>query len=131
MFQSALDSEENEDTELTVVGKIHKPEKCTAFQRSPVSKPVCPIQEVQRRRVRPRKNNQLSPKYSSNFSPQKETSGFEDSLVSTESSSEDDMFKTNDDSSRVSIYLIIQILTRKNLAISCTLSLYIDITYEY
>ncbi|CAH8469262.1 unnamed protein product [Schistosoma bovis] len=98
--ESALDSEENEDTELTVVGKIHKPEKCTAFQRSPVSKPVCPIQEVQRRRGRPRKNNQLSPKYSSNFSPQKETSGFEDSLVSTESSSEDDMFKTNDDSSR-------------------------------
>ncbi|CAH8452890.1 unnamed protein product [Schistosoma guineensis] len=98
--ESALDSEENEDTELTVVGKIHKPEKCTAFQRSPVSKPVCPIQEVQRRRGRPRKNNQLSPKYSSNFSPQKETSGFEDSLVSTEFSSEDDMFKTNDDSSR-------------------------------
>ncbi|XP_018645226.1 mixed-lineage leukemia protein, mll, putative [Schistosoma mansoni] len=98
--ECALDSEENEDTQLTVAGKIQKPESSTAFQRSPVSKPVCPVQEVQRRRGRPRKKNQLSPKYSSNFSPQKETFGFEDSLVSTESSSEDDMFKTNDDSSR-------------------------------
>ncbi|CAH8463876.1 unnamed protein product [Schistosoma rodhaini] len=95
--ECALDSEENEDTQLTVAGKTQKPESSTAFQRSPVSKPVCPVQEVQRRRGRPRKKNQLSPKYSSNFSPQKETFGFEDSLVSTESSSEDDMFKTNDD----------------------------------
>ncbi|CAH8447275.1 unnamed protein product [Schistosoma turkestanicum] len=94
--ENALDSEENEETAVTVDDKTHKPENGTTFRLSPVSKPGgCPVQEVQRRRGRPRKDNQLSPKHSSHFSPQK-LSGFGDSLVSTESSSEDDMLKMND-----------------------------------
>ncbi|KAK4472239.1 hypothetical protein MN116_003510 [Schistosoma mekongi] len=94
--ESVLDSEERSPTVVT--SSIHKLRDDTidnTYSRSPISKSVHPAQEVERRRGRPRKNNLLTTRYSSHFSPPKETFSFADSPACTESCSEDDVLEMN------------------------------------
>ncbi|CAH8474499.1 unnamed protein product [Heterobilharzia americana] len=102
--ESTLDSEGNEEKSPETAGEIQKYQANTIFQRSPVRKPIhSPPSEVQRKRGRPRKNDQQSTKSLSRLSPQKDTRSFTGSLDSTNSSSEDDVLQMNNNNSICSL----------------------------